>query len=134
LKKRLAEKLDIREGFRIAVVNSPEQYAQVLGRLPPGVVIVKRVEGPLDLVHFFTKSRVELEKNFPKFKKRLVSDGVFWVSWPKVSSKVAADLNETVVREVGLRNGLVDVKVISIDEVWSGLKFVLRLKDHDHPF
>jgi predicted CoA-binding protein len=129
LKKTLAEKLDIREGFRIAVVNPPEQYAQVLGRLPPGVVIVKQVEGPLDLVHFFTKSRVELEKNFPKFKKRLGSNGVFWVSWPKVSSKMASDLNETVVREVGLRNGLVDVKVISIDELWSGLKFVLRLKD-----
>ena len=70
-----------------------------------------------------------LEAEFPKLKAALTSDGMLWISWPKKSSKVATDLKEDIIREIGLTNGLVDVKVAAVDEVWSGLKFVYRLKD-----
>lgn len=84
-----------------------------------------------DFIHFFIKDKTELEKLFPKLKKYLKSDGMIWVSWPKKSSHVESDLNENIVRKIGLEVGLVDVKVVSIDEIWSGLKFVYRVKDRD---
>jgi len=83
----------------------------------------------LDFVMMFTKSRVELRKEFSRLAKELAPAGMFWVSWPKKSSGVAADLDEHVVREIGLAAGLVDVKVCAVTEVWSGLKFVRRVKD-----
>jgi hypothetical protein len=70
-----------------------------------------------------------LNEAFPKLKKSLDLAGTLWISWPKGASKVKTDLNENVVREIGLSNGLVDVKVCAVDEVWSGLKFMYRLKD-----
>src|SRR5208283_3705524 len=83
----------------------------------------------LDFVMVFTKSRVELGKEFSRLAKALAPAGMFWVSWPKKSAGVASDLDENVVREIGLAAGLVDVKVCAVTEVWSGLKFVRRLKD-----
>ncbi len=80
-------------------------------------------------VMIFTKSRAELEKQFPKFSELLAPAGMLWVSWPKKSSGVATDLDENVVREVGLKDGLVDVKVCAVTEIWSGLKFVIRVRD-----
>lgn len=89
----------------------------------------KILRGPIDFIHFFTRAAAELESRFPQLKAALAFDGMLWVSWPKKASKVNSDLDENVVREVGLRNGLVDVKVAAVDEVWSGLKFVYRLED-----
>jgi hypothetical protein len=86
-------------------------------------------DGPLDFVQFFTKERAELEAEFPALKQAIASNGSLWISWPKKASKVATDLNENIVREVGLAHGLVDVKVCAVDEIWSGLKFVFRVKD-----
>lgn len=84
---------------------------------------------PLDFIHFLSKKREELETRFPSLKKALSQGGMLWISWPKVSSKVETDLKEDVVREIGLNNQLVDVKICARDETWSGLKFVYRLKD-----
>lgn len=81
------------------------------------------------MIQYYTDSRSDLEKTFPLLKKSLAPDCALWISWPKASSGKKTDLNENVVREIGLKNGLVDVKVIAVDEVWSGLKFVFRLKD-----
>jgi hypothetical protein len=83
----------------------------------------------LDFVMMFTKSRVEMTKEFARIGKLLAPAGMLWVSWPKKSSKVATDVDENVVREIGLAAGLVDVKVCAVTEVWSGLKFVRRVKD-----
>jgi len=91
--------------------------------------VSKTLKSPLDFIHFFTKLRGELENKFPILKQELSQDGILWISWPKGSSKVETDLNENVVREIGLKNGLVDVKVTNVDQIWSGLKFVYRLKD-----
>ena len=128
-KKSLVEKLGIKEGFAISIIGAPENYAATLGKLPPGVRQTNKLEGPLDFVQFFCSKRSRLEDNFPALKEALSPSGMLWVSWPKGSSGVPTDLTENVVREIGLRNGLVDVKVCAVDETWSGLKFVYRLKD-----
>lgn len=83
----------------------------------------------LDFVMLFTRSRLELTKEFGRMTKQLAPAGMFWVSWPKKSSGVATDVDENVVREIGLTTGLVDVKVCAVTDVWSGLKFVRRLQD-----
>jgi hypothetical protein len=90
-----------------------------LAKLPPG----------LDFIHFFTKSKSDLEKALPGMRASLVANGMIWVSWPKGTSKVPTDLNENIVRELALKNKLVDVKVAAVDDVWSGLKLVIRVKD-----
>ena len=128
-KKSLVEKLGIKDGFTISIVGAPRNYATTLGELPSGVKQRKKLEGPFDFLQFFCSKRSRLEDNFPTLKEALSPSGMLWVSWPKGSSGVPTDLTENVVREIGLRNGLVDVKVCAIDATWSGLKFVFRLKD-----
>ncbi len=128
-KKLLADKLGIKEGFKVIVLNAPENYRDLLGKLPENVTVMRKLKGPSDFIHFFTKSRKELEPKFPKLKKELLQKGMLWISWPKGLSKVETDLNENIVREIGLKNGLVDVKICTINEIWSGLKFIYRLKD-----
>ena len=128
-KKSLVEKLGIKEGFAISIVGAPKNYAATLGKLPIGVKQSKRLEGPIDFLQFFSSERCALEDKFPTLKAALSPSGMLWVSWPKGSSGVPTDLTENVVREIGLKNGLVDVKVCAVDEIWSGLKFVYRIKD-----
>ncbi len=83
----------------------------------------------LDFAMIFTKSRAQLTSEFSRISKLLAPAGMLWVSWPKKSSGVATDLDENLVRGIGLDAGLVDVKVCAVTEVWSGLKFVRRVKD-----
>src|SRR3989304_562036 len=103
--------------MRLKIIN-------ILGKLPKGVFVAETLEDPLDFIQFFTKKRKELENKFPILKRELSKNGVLWISWSKGSSKVETDLNENTVREIGLKNGLVDVKISAINNVWSGLKFV----------
>lgn len=87
------------------------------------------MRGELDFAILFVTTRAGLEKRFDRLRDRLKSTGMLWISWPKKTSGVASDLTENVVREIGLSKGLVDVKVCAIDETWSGLKFVRRVRD-----
>ena len=130
-KKSLVEKLGIKAGFKVAFVDPADDYARNLGRLPDGVRTIKSdgLKRELDFIHVFGKSRKDMEAKIARLKRCLLADGMLWASWPKGSSGVETDLNENVLREIGLKNGLVDVKVCAVDEVWSGLKFVYRLKD-----
>jgi len=128
-KRSLVDKLGIKDGHRVAILGAPPHYATTLGTLPPHVKPGNKIQGEKDFLHFFTVSRRELEQRFPALKSCLAQSGMLWISWPKGPSGVATDLNENVVREIGLRNGLVDVKVCAVDETWSGLKFVHRVKD-----
>ncbi len=127
-KKTLVEKLGIKPGRTGAILNSPRGYAATLGKLPENVELKKELGGRLEFIHFFCREKQELQRRFPALKSSLAPDGMLWVSWPKGSSGVATDLNENRVREIGLAHGLVDVKVCAVDEVWSGLKFVIPLK------
>jgi hypothetical protein len=124
----LVKKLGIKPGFNIAFVNAPRGYSTELD-LPPHVSINSRSGKPLDFAQLFVKSEKELKTRFSVYANRLSASGMLWVSWPKKSSGVSTDLSDNVVREIGLAAGLVDVKVCAVDEVWSGLKFVFRLKD-----
>jgi len=125
----LLKKLGLKEAFRMAALNAPPGYFELLGKLPPGVRVLPSPKVPMDFIHFFTKDRKEYEKRLPQLKKVLAQDGMIWVSWPKVASKVSTDVTEKVVRDYGLRTGLVDIKVCAVDETWSGLKLVIPLKD-----
>jgi hypothetical protein len=126
--RSLSDKLGIKAGARIAFVGAPKGYDATLGKLPP-VTQAKTLRGPLDLIQVFVTNRADLVRRFPALKKALAIDGALWVSWPKKASGVATDVVEDVVREIGLAQGLVDVKVCAVDETWSGLKFVYRLAD-----
>lgn len=128
-KRSLVEKLGIRPGDKVHLSNSPPDYIKTLGSLPDKAVLAKTLQAPCDFIQFFTREKDELEAEFPRLKKNLSKDGMLWISWPKGASKIKTDVNESVAREVGLKNGLVDVKVCAVDDVWSGLKFVYRLKD-----
>ena len=125
----LPKKLGIKEGLRIAVVNAPENFQRELGALPENAVFVTRLTKPLDIVLLFVFSERALLRDFAKLAEKLATNGMIWVAWPKKSSGVATDLTFERVQRIGLDSGLVDVKICAIDDVWSGLKFVLRLKD-----
>lgn len=127
--KPLVEKLGIQAGFRISLIDVPPYYLSMLGRLPPGVQRVSARAKGLDFIHVFARDRQRLIHAFPRAKARIRPDGILWVSWPKKTSPLSSDLDETAVRDIGLSQGLVDVKVAAIDDDWSGLKFVYRLKD-----
>jgi len=125
----LVQKIGIKPGHRLVLRNHPASFLRDLGKLPEGVVTTDRLAGEADVVVFFTDKRVALEKDFPALAGKLRSNGMLWIAWPKRASGKPTDLDENMVRDTGLGFGLVDVKVCAIDETWSGLKFVIRLKD-----
>ena len=125
----LVKKLGIKEGFRVELVNAPENFQAELGELPADVKFMKSTTKSLDLILFFVLSERALAKDFAKLAARLTSNGMIWIAWPKKSSGVATDLTFERVQRIGLDAGLVDVKICAIDDTWSGLKFVYRLKD-----
>jgi hypothetical protein len=130
----LPKKLGIKPGQAVVAVAAPETYGAALGDLPDDAQITYYAAGdPLPgacaLIHYFTTRCDDFTQDFPALRDALASDGALWISWPKGSSKVPTDLNENIIREFGLENGLVDVKVCAVDSIWSGLKFVYRLVD-----
>lgn len=125
----LIDKLGIKPNTRIAIINPPRGFRATLGKLPPGVTVTANTRGVLPLIHFFVVSRDVLESRFPALVCALEPAGALWISWPKRASGVPTDLTEDVIRAIALAGGLVDVKVAAVDEVWSGLKLVRRLKD-----
>ncbi len=109
--------------------NHPASFIKQLGRLPEGAQSTERLSGKANVIVYFTDKRAALKKEFSNLSAALVPDGMLWIGWPKKASGKPTDLNENIVREIGLERGLVDVKVCAIDETWSGLKFVVRVKD-----
>jgi hypothetical protein len=125
----LPKKLGIKPGFHVTLVDAP---SEVVAGLKPSLEkceVASNSKVSLDFAMLFTKSASTLKRQFNQLAKNLAPAGMLWISWPKKSSGVPTDLNENIVREVGLAAGLVDVKVCAVTDVWSGLKFVRRLKD-----
>ena len=118
----LPRKLGIKDGARVRLAGAPQGFASTLG-------VVERARGEADVIVLFSHSAGELSRRFPPLRKALHPSGGLWVAWPKKASGVATDLTESVVREYGLKQGLVDNKVCAIDDTWSGLRFVVRLSD-----
>lgn len=125
----LPRKLGIKPEARLGLIGAPDGFDGVLGELPPGVSVRRRLQGSFDVLVAFFLQRSELERRLPACRSALDQAGGLWVAWPKRSSGVATDLGEGTVRELGLAAGLVDNKVCAIDETWSGLRFVYRLAD-----
>jgi hypothetical protein len=125
----LAKKLGIKSGFNIRLINTPEHYFTLFTDLPGDLQINNDSLGLKDFIHFFTKEKEEYTNALVALKSQIKSNGMIWVSWPKKSSKVITDITEDIIRNFALQNGLVDIKVCAVDEVWSGLKLVIPVND-----
>jgi hypothetical protein len=125
----LPRKLGIREGSRLLLVHAPDDFTTTLGELPPAVELVAADASDVDVALLFARDAATVRVEFTALAASLHPAGGLWVAWPKRSSGVATDLDENVVREIGLAAGLVDNKVCAIDATWSGLRFVWRLRD-----
>jgi hypothetical protein len=125
----LPRKLGIREGSRLLLVDAPADFAATLGELPPGVELLEAGAGAVDVAILFALGAATVRARFADLAASLEPAGGLWIAWPKRSSGVATELDENVVREIGLADGLVDNKVCAIDATWSGLRFVWRLRD-----
>lgn len=124
--KPLAQKLGIKPGYRVIVRHAPDGYLDWLTPAPERVVFGKTVSSTTDLVHLFVTQRAALANELSACRKTLRGDATVWVSWPKRASGVSSEVSESVVREVALPMGWVDVKVCAVSGVWSGLKLVVR--------
>ena len=125
----LPKKLGIKEKSRVAFVELPADVRAELRDALRTCDVASDAKGPLDFAMVFTKTQADLKKQFSRTAKQLAPAGMLWVSWPKKSSGVTTDLDENIVRRVGLDGGLVDIKVCAVNDIWSGLKFVIRVKD-----
>ena len=121
----LTKKLGIKPGSVVVLIGAPEEFEQTLGPLPEGAVLKEGARGRCDLVLWFARSRREVERRVRRLGGFAGPDGL-WIAWPKKASGVSSDLSQAVVRQIGLSAGLVDYKVCSIDETWSGLRFTIR--------
>lgn len=126
----LAKKLGLKAGFNALFINKPSHYFELFEGFPEDVEILKggKVDD-VDFIHLFVKSKIEFEDRYQYVRPLLKKNGTLWVSWPKRNSRIDSDLNRDDIRAYGLANGLVDVKVCSIDEDWSALKFVYSVED-----
>jgi hypothetical protein len=125
----LVNKLGIKPSFTIHLITPPDEYLSWISPLPEDVIIKTKLVGEIDFIHLFAVHEKDFQQHFIKAKQHLKKNGLLWVSWPKKASKVATDLDENKIRDYGLQSGLVDVKVCAVNDVWSGLKFVFRVKD-----
>jgi hypothetical protein len=125
----LAKKLGIKPGFKLMLINEPAHYLDLFTDMPMDVQVINDESDKKDLVHFFTKQRQELIDLLPQLKAQIKSNGIIWVSWPKKASKVITDITEDTIRNYAISIGLVDIKVCAVDEVWSGLKLVIPVKN-----
>jgi hypothetical protein len=122
----LAKKLGIEEQTKVVAVDAPKGYRALLEPLPAAVRFSSKADKTTDVVHMFTTRKSALMRGLASYRKKLDPNAAVWVSWPKKSAKVPTDITEDVVRDVALPLGFVDIKVCAIDDVWSGLKLVVR--------
>ena len=126
----LPKKLGIKEGARVAAVAAPDGFADTLGELPAGAELGCALpEGPVDVIVAFVRRPGEVAQRFAELTDRLTPAGGLWIAWPKSRPRAPSPVSEALVRETGLAAGLVDNKVCAIDEEWSGLRFVRRVRD-----
>ena len=126
--KPLVEKLGIKPGHLVLIRNAPRGYARTLGDLPPGAFRYATGKGPFDVIQVFVSAAADLRRAIADARRVMKRDGMVWISWPKRSSGRKTEVDENDVRHAGLALDLVDVKICAVDEVWSGLKFVIPVK------
>lgn len=124
----LVKKLGLKRGMNLLLSNTPRNYLDLLDQLPEDVREAEPGE-LVDFIHHFSDDADELSATVPQLKKRLSQTGGFWVSWAKKTSPLFSGLDGNMVRSIGLKAGLVDVKVCAVSADWSGIKFMYRIKD-----
>jgi hypothetical protein len=122
----IPRKLGIKEGSQVCILDAPTGFKKLLEPLPRDVVFQTKAGNTTDIAHLFVTEAIELKKQLATLRQKLKPEAALWVSWPKKSSKVPTDITEDTIRALALPMGLVDVKVCAVDEVWSGLKLVVR--------
>ena len=128
----LAKKLGLKEHYNYLLYKQPKHYFSLFSDLPNDIALLESIKTETaDFIHLFFTTEEELKSLANRYKSALKKSGLLWISWPKGSSKIITDLKRDIIREYLLSIGLVDVKVAAIDEDWSGLKFVYRLKDRN---
>jgi hypothetical protein len=120
----LTTKLGIKPESVVLAIHAPDNYRDLVGKTDAHFAM--RLGKNISLVHLFTTSKIELSKSLKIYREKLAPDAVVWVSWPKKASKVPTDITEGTIRDIALPMGWVDIKVCAVDEVWSGLKLVVR--------
>lgn len=126
----LYKKLGIKSGYTLYIEGTPDHYFTLIQDLPEEVEwIADPSPLGLDFVHYFTRDKKELPAAFARLKPLIKKTGMIWISWPKGKSKIPKDIKDSDIRAAGLAAGLVDCKVCAIDQDWSGLKFMYRIKD-----
>jgi len=120
--KPIAQKLQIKENFSVLLVNEPEGYGSMLGKLLAGVTVSTEPNKPFDVIQVFLTSKKELENQLAKLKSTLKPKGILWVTYPKGTSKVRTDVNRDIIRQYAQKIGLQAVAMVSIDETWSALR------------
>jgi len=122
----LPQKLGIKPGTIVVAIDAPDNYRRLLGQIPSGVNFATRPIGNTRFVHLFITERRALQNHLSALRRKIAEDATLWVSWPKKSSGVPTDVTEDVIRAVALPLGFVDIKVCAVDEIWSGLKLMIR--------
>jgi hypothetical protein len=122
----LPQKLGIKPGIIVVVIDAPDNYRKLLGQIPSGVNFATRPVGNTKFIHLFVKERRALQTQLQSLRQKIAEDAAVWVSWPKKSSGVPTDVTEDVIRAVALPIGFVDIKVCAVDDTWSGLKLMIR--------
>ncbi|MEK6752365.1 MAG: DUF3052 family protein [Chloroflexota bacterium] len=122
----LAKKLGLKPPLTLLAINAPKEYRSWLGELSGEVSLVEKAKQPFEAVHVFATESAFLDTTLSKLRTELKQDGFVWVSWPKKSSKATTDITEDAIREIALPLGFVDIKVCAVNEVWSGLKLMIR--------
>lgn len=120
--KTVAQKLQIKEGSKVLFVNPPQGYQALLGSLPKSATVLKAATEPVDVIQVFVTSKKELEEQVGKLKALLSPKGIFWVTYPKGTSKIKTDINRDIIRECALPMGLQAVAIFSVDDDWSALR------------
>jgi hypothetical protein len=127
----LAKKLGIKDGFKIRLINQPDYYFDLFDDLPKNIEIINDTKLKKNFIHYFAKQSIDLSNDIICLRNEIAANGMIWVSWPKKSSKIVTDVTEDTVRDLALSNGLVDIKVCAVDEIWSGLKLVIPVKERN---
>ncbi len=125
----LAKKLGFKPGIKVRLVHHPEEYRSYFQHFPDDIKLIDSNTELVHFIHYFAKEEETLHRDLPPLIKQLQQDGMIWISWPKKSAKIQTDLTGNIVRQIGLRQGLVDIKVCAINETWSALKFVIPVKN-----
>lgn len=122
----LAKKLGIKEGMNVLTIRAPRGYRAWLSPLPAGVKFLTAPGEAVHLAHVFATQRARLLAELKTLRATLKFDAAVWVSWPKQAAKIPSEVSEGTIRELALPLGFVDIKVCAVNEIWSGLKLVVR--------